>query len=773
LVAALLAGAPASAQLQHGAVSGVVLDDSGLVVPRASIELTDPLGAVLRSTTTDANGRFAIGQLAPGRYAIRASLVAFRTVTHAVEITSAIPSDIELRLSVQGISEVVVEYGGQRDSPAMRASIGGASLSRVAVRAIAKGVQEAVATLPGWSSEDNGLLHVRGTDDGFLYVIDGVPVYERLDQLSGLGPDLSSLESISVITGYVPAEFGYKAGGVIDVRSKPAGTDWSGSAQVARGSDDDTSAAASGGGPLSARLSLTVAAAAQQSARFLDPIHPDGLHNQGDVAGGTAQLKWVGSDAYLVTVSAGGGRSAFDVPNTAEQEDAGQDQRQNVSQAHGSVSWQHGWSRSAYSQVSAYVRGSSVRLLGSPRDTPLHAAADRSLERVGVAAALSRRIGPNELKAGFEAQRLTLKEEFQFFVTDDAAAEEAGFSDAAIAFGARRPFQFSDRAAPALWSAFVQDEWQGAGLTVSAGLRFDASRLLMSRRQLSPRVGAAYRINNTVLRGSVSRFFQPPQPENLLLSSSPQAQQLSPFAADGEAGGADVEPERQWAYEVGVEQRLGAMLRADVAVWYRSVRDVADPNVFAGTTIIFPNAVAQAGARGLDARLELIPHLSWSGYANLALGHVRQTGPITGGLFLENEVAQFGEGVQFTPDHDQRLVAGAGLTWTHARSGGAISTTVRHESGTPLEIDEDDEEELRQQPGAELADFDKGRVKPRTIVSMQAAWPLLRRGPNGLDVQASLFNVFDARYAYNFGNPFSGTHFGAPRTATLALRVRF
>ena len=200
----------------------------------------------------------------------------------------------------------------------------------------------------------------------------------------------------------------------------------------------------------------------------------------------------------------------------------------------------------------------------------------------------------NTLKAGFEAQRLALDEDFQFFVTDADAAEEAGFSDAALQF--MRPVRstFSDRATPMLWSAFVQDDWHaGGGLTLSAGLRFDVSRLLLSRRQVSPRIGVAYRINNTVLRGSVSRFFQPPQPENLLLSSSPQAQELSPFADEGEAGGADVEPERQWAYEAGVEQRIGPMLRADAAVWHRSVRHVADPNVFAGTTIIFPNAVAQ------------------------------------------------------------------------------------------------------------------------------------------------------------------------------------
>jgi hypothetical protein len=195
--------------------------------------------------------------------------------------------------------------------------------------------------------------------------------------------------------------------------------------------------------------------------------------------------------------------------------------------------------------------------------------------------------------------------------------------------------------------------------------------------------------------------------------------------------------------------------------------------VFAGTTIIFPNAVAQGRARGMDARLELIRHRSWSGYANLALGHVRQTGPINGGLFLEDEIADLGDGVEFIPDHDQRLVAGGGVSWKHAKSGGAISAAVRYESGTPLEVDEDEEDDLRERPGAEMVDFESGRVRPRTIVSMQAAWPLLTRDRRAIELQASLFNAFDARYAYNFGNPFSGTHFGAPRSAAIAIRLKF
>jgi hypothetical protein len=760
-------------QLQLGEIRGVAKDETDAVLPRAPIELTDPLGAPLAVTETDGAGRFVFASVAPGRYRLQSTLPGFRITARPVTVTNAIPIEVMLRMRLGEIAENPLTIAPP-DTPATRASIGGESLASVPVRAMAKGLQEAVATLPGWSTEDNGLLHVRGTDDGFLYVIDGVPVYERLDQLSGLGPDLSTVEAINVITGYIPAEFGHKAGGVIDVQTKTGGLSWLGAATVARGTEHDTQVTASAGGPLSRqrRLTLTVGAAAQQSARFLDPVHPDNLHNDGDVTGGSAQLRWV-RDTDTISLSGGGGRSTYDVPNTDEQNEHGQDQQQRVLQAQAAISWQRVWSYATYLQVSAYLRDSSVQLLGSNADTPLRADASRSLQRAGVVAGLSRQVGSHTIKAGVEAQRLAIDEDFSFFITDEDKAEEAGFSDAALNFTSRSPFAFTDRATPVLWSAFLQDDFHARGFTLSAGMRFDASRLLVERHQFSPRLGATYRAKDTVLRGSVSRFFQPPQPENVLLSSSPQAQELSPLAEDGEPGGADIEPERQWAYEAGIEQHIGRMIRADVAVWYRSVRDAADPNVFAGTTIIFPNAVARGRARGLDARLELIRHSSWSGYVNLGLGHVRQTGPVTGGLFLEDEVAELGEGVEFIPDHDQRITAGGGVTWTQGRNGASLAATVRYESGSPIETEDDEVAELRERPGAELVDFDAGRVKPRTIVSIQAAWPLFKRGDRAIDAQASLFNLFDHRYAYNFGNPFSGTHFGAPRTMSIGLRFRF
>ena len=645
----------------------------------ATVELTDPIGGAIDSALSDAAGRFTFPAVARGRYLLRVSMPGFQPVDYPVTIDAALPLDITLRLTLRTAVDVIVGHQLEPDSPATRASIAGESIARIPVRAMASGVQEAVATLPGWATEDNGLLHVRGVDDGFLYVIDGVPVYERLDPLNGMGPPLANIESINVITGYIPAEFGHKAGGVIDVRSKSIGKDWLGTVQVERGSDDAVAASGLAAWRFSPALAMTLVANGQQSDRFLDPIHPDNFHNHGALGSAESQLTWSASDSDVVTANVAFGAMDYDVPNNELQETASQDQRQQIRRGFATLSWQHGFSSSTFSQLAAYTRRSKAALAGSEADTPLVAVADRRLVRSGVIAGLSRRVENHTIKTGFEVQRLSLDESFAFAVTDPEDAEEAGFSEAALAYTIDQPFVFAESANPMSWSAFLQDEWTvRSGLTVSGGVRFDSSGLGQRRQQLSPRVGAAYRADRTVLRGSVSRFFQPPQPENFLLSSSEEARVLSPFATEGGSGGADLEPERQWMFEAGVNHQFASRIGLDAAVWRRTITDVADPNVFAGTTIIFPNAVSRGRAAGIDLRVELPRRSSWSGYLNFSAGRVRQNGPITGGLFLEDDIADVASGEEFIPDHDQLVAAGGGRDLdTRGEGNGLCHVQVR------------------------------------------------------------------------------------------------
>jgi hypothetical protein len=218
LVTLVATAAPALAQLQSARVRGIVVDSCGQPVAGAAVLLADPLGAVIQRAGTDSAGRFSFPDVAPGRFILRVESAApGGTASLSLNVEAAPPIDVVLRLPPRVDESVQVE--GRLEAASTRVSLAGESLAEVPVRIRGRSLQDAIATLPGWSTEDNGLLHTRGVDDGFLYVIDGVPVYERLDALNGVSPETASIGSINVVTGYVAPEFGYKAGGVIEVRS--------------------------------------------------------------------------------------------------------------------------------------------------------------------------------------------------------------------------------------------------------------------------------------------------------------------------------------------------------------------------------------------------------------------------------------------------------------------------------------------------------------------------------------------------------------------------
>jgi outer membrane receptor protein involved in Fe transport len=270
----------------------------------------------------------------------------------------------------------------------------------------------------------------------------------------------------------------------------------------------------------------------------------------------------------------------------------------------------------------------------------------------------------------------------------------------------------------------------------------------------------------------VDRFFQPPQAENLLLGSSEEARELSPFV-DETGGGEDVQPERQWATELGVNHTFATGVRLDLAYWRRRVVDAGDPNVLFGTTLVIPNSIARGKADGIDVRLEVPRRKGTSAYVSYTNARVVQYGPVTGGLFLEDEVIEIADGTEFTPDHDQRHVGAFGISYDHVPRGFWVTFGGRYESGTPLEVDEDELDELMGRPGSELVNFETGRVRPRQLFDIAAGIRLLRSGGTELNLRAVLLNLAGEQFAYNFGNPFSGTHFGPGRTFQAGLEVRF
>ena len=764
------------AQLQQGTVVGSLVGPNGERIDRADVRLIDQLGNAV-SAVTAANGEFRIGNVAPGNYSLQADAPPFHATIQTLTVVDARPVMVQMRLSAVLAEQVVVtDEASQPVSTGSKVTLAGDAVRRAPIRISSRGLQDAVATTPGFATEDNGLMHARGVDDGFLYVVDGVPLYERMDSMHGVSPDPEMVDSVNVVTGHVPAEFGLKSGGVIEVRtSSRRGDSWLSSYQASTGTDATYQGSGVAGGPIGRTTALTFGLSGQRSERFLDPVHPDNLHNAGNAVNGTTEFDWAMSPANSLAFVAGLGRSRFDVPHTEEQEEAGQDQEQRNQQSWQTASWQRVWSGGTVSQVAGYHRSSSSQLFGSEHDTPLYLSADRSLRRAGVLASVTHQRGRHTLKGGLEIARLSLNEDFAFFVTDEEEGEEAGLSEGALEHDEANPFAFTGRAAPTQLAVYVQDSIRVAqGLTIDLGARGDRTRMLGLASQWSPRLGAAYHVpgTNTIVRGSVDRFFQPPQAENLLLGSSEEARELSPFSDDELGGGADLEPERQWATELGFNQAFGSGVRIDASYWRRRVKQVGDPNVLFGTTIIVPNAIARGEANGVDVRVDFQRRRGVSGYLSYTNSRVVQYGPVTGGLFLEDDVPEIADGTAFTPDHDQRNVGAFGVTYDQARTGLWMSLTGRYESGTPLEIDDNDLDEVMARPGAELADFERGRVKPRHVLDVLVGAPVLRVSGRELIVRAAVLNLTGQRFAYNFGNPFSGTHFGPGRTFQVGVQLR-
>ena len=102
-----------------------------------------------------------------------------------------------------------------------------------------------------------------------------------------------------------------------------------------------------------------------------------------------------------------------------------------------------------------------------------------------------------------------------------------------------------------------------------------------------------------------------------------------------------------------------------------------------------------------------------------------------------------------------------------------MSVAGQYGSGTPLESEEDAADDLASRPGAALVDFERGRVKPRSVFDILIGRRLYRGPRLELNARMSVLNVTNQAYAYNFGNPFSGTHFGAPRAVAFSVRAAF
>jgi len=783
--------AQVSAQSHIGTIQGAVRDPGGALVPNAAVRIVDPTSGYQQTAQTNAQGEYRFFNVPFHIYTVRVEAPGFQTTEKSIDLETAIPLNLDFALSVAAANETVTITESasliEADKTSSDTTITQELLERPLGAVPSRGIEAIVASAPGFAPDDNGRLHPRGSESQVQYVIDGVPVTDNLSAIFATSLDARTLRTVEVLTGGISAEFGDKLGGVVNVNTRSGREMPTQGGITLSGGSFSTGEIGADFSTRTDKFGLLTNLSASTSQRFLDPPTIENFHNFGRTGKGFLRLDYqlTPNDTLRGTFLAGG--TNFQVPNRLAQEIAGQHQKQRLRDHSEFITYERIFSPAAFGQFSFFNRYSTARLTSNPSSTPVVAFQDRSLQNTGGLASLSLTRGSHNLKFGGQFTITPVREEFSFYPTEpfedfvDEDGEE--IPNPLNSFTASAPFLFNGSRTGRMLSAYVQDRFSPfRNFTIDAGLRYDNYKLIIQEDAFSPRIGVAYFIprTQTTLRASYNRIFQTPPAENLLLASSSEAAALSPLAVlQGQAGTLPILPDKQHVYEVGAQQALSRFLRLNLTVYQKRITNFGDKDQFFDTGIIFPITISSGRVTGEELRLETSELRGFRAFASYANARAYGVTPINGGLFLGEAVESLElPGLRFANDHDQRNSAQFQLSYNHRRSGIYATFGGRYDSGYPTDVEF----------GTTLADFvaegfdprlyneidfERGRVKPRTVLNFSVGADLLRERRTSLNLQFDVQNLTNTRFLYNFESVFSGTHIGFPRLYSGRLALRF
>lgn len=764
---AYLIAIPVLAQFEKGSLRVTVTDPANLPLP-SSLTLASDASRTHREASTGGNGQFTFEHLPFGVYRLTVNHPGFAPVNTLIQVHSAIPLDFKAQMQLQRTStEVDVTEGStliDTHRTGVSYSVGSQQLQEQQSAQPSRSLLDLVNDQPGWLFEANAVLHPRGSEYDTLFVVDGVPMGENRSPAYAPALSAPDVSSLNVITGNIPAEYGRKLGGIIEVTTdQDLVAGFHGIVDLAGGSFDGYNGSVSGtyGWTNSA---LTLNASGLHTDRYLDPPVSGNFTNAGSSEDLGATYDWNATEADRLHFTFSRDHSSFEVPNENLQQSAGQRQDRNAPNTSGEASWNHGFSASMLLNLHFTVDDLAANLWSNDLATPVVAAQQRGFRRSYLNTSLAVHHGIHDFNFGGDALYAPVTEALQYQITDPSYFDP----------GTQPFFTFQDHRLDREQALWAQDNIRLGNLTLSAGLRWDHYSFVVHDHAFSPRLGAAYYVKKAdiVLRFSYDRAFQTPAIENLLLASSAQVDQLNP-----EVLRLPVQPSRGNYLEAGFTKGIAKLARLDVSFWRRTFVNYSDDDVFLNTGISFPIAFQSAHIYGVDAKLELPNWRGLSGYISYSnmLGIAQL--PVTGGLFLGSDAnGILGVNSSFPISQDQRNTARARARYQITKRVW-IATSAQYGSGLPSELPDDvDVSDLVAQYGQSIVNrvnFSAGRVRPNFSLDLNAGTLLWKHEKSTLRLEGEVENVTNRLNVINFAGLFSGTAIGTPRAANVSLQFQF
>jgi outer membrane receptor protein involved in Fe transport len=743
-------------QAEMGELRVFVTDAGGLAV-KSDVTVESDASQVRRAIETDAAGQATAKRLPLGRYRVRVSRDGFAPSEALVEIRTAAPTEYRVTLALASFAASVdvapeTPLLDARQTTTVR-RVGADTLQHRPAALPGRALPELINTQPGWLLEAGGSVHPRGSENQTQYVVDGLPMTDN--RSPGFAPELDAdaMHSLGILTGGYPAEYGRKLGGVIEVATI---------ADPRRGFHGDlsagfgsfaTGAVSAAAGYAGDRGSVVAAGGVASTDRYLDPPVEDNFTNHGTTSHATVHAER--GRAGLMFSRA---ESRFLVPNEAEQEAAGQIQRRSSQETAGKFSYQRILSATAVASINAMARDLGADLSSNAAATPIYAQQQRGVRDGYVKATVAWHAGSHDWKAGADVSVARLTERFSYRITEPAAFDDDTLD----------AFEFSGRALDREHALFVQDQISTGPWTVKAGLRWDAYRLLVRESAFSPRLAVAWSPDpGFVLRASYDRAFQTPAVENLLLASSPEVETLAPAVVR-----LPVRPSRGNFYEIAASTALFNAVRVEASWFDRRVSDFADDDLLLNTGVGFPIAFARGLVHGAEVKLDVASGRRVSGFASYGWMRGSAELPVTGGLFLGDEVGLGTAGNRVTITQDQRhTLRGRVSAWLRPRAWVALAGAF--DSGLPFEDVADAPPESFSPRVLERVNLETGRVRPAVTLDASAGWVIAKTKRGSVELQADARNLTNQLRVINFAGVFSGTALAAPRAFNARLRVEF
>ncbi len=656
----------------QSSLDGQVTDPGGALIPRAAIEIRSDDRIVARAESDD-SGAFRIPTMPAGEYQVAITAKGFYDGSFSLVLK---PRQAQaLQITLQPRTQVSSQVNVQATIALLDTQQTGTShvLTHQDLQQLPASLRKDVPTLaenvaPGAVGSHDNFVHVRGNELSLHEFINGVSFLDNAHQhfTPGVSPEI--FQSVNIITGGFPAEFGNRFGGVLDVTTR-SGRDihGHGSISLGLGTVKNNDASAEYGGSLG-KWGYYVFAGGFSSNRFLNPPTPYEIHDFGTGERVAAQVDYQGK-ADIFKVFATAGRTEFQLPSTVEQQSDQRDANRMLDSQTAMLNWQHVFSSKTLLSTSVYERTVSDHLYPTTDPVTEYGKGSRNTQTIGIKSDFTHARRGHTIKAGVDLSRIRLLESLVF----DPRGEETELD--AFSFGGNAHGGASHGGQVSL---YAQDHFSPvANLTVDAGLRWDQFDLVQTRVQVSPRLGVAYHAKrtNSVLHAAYNRFFTPPPIEYALLSAHLAEQE-----------GLDVaQPYRQNYYEVGWTQQVTNNVTAEVSA-YRHTGSNSFENTELGFTRLFvPTNFASAQARGAGMALNFrqLAKSGITGRLQYAAAQVTFIGPVSGGF--THEVVAPGERTR--PVFDQRHTATASLYYRNPWRNFWAGTNLKYGSGTPAVVD--------------------------------------------------------------------------------------